>query len=215
MVPIERAFAARWPEARCTHLLDDALPADLERAGGVDEGISGRFVSLARYARGCGAEAVLFTCSAFAAAIEVARAALDVPVHAPTTAMLERAVRSGAPLALLATYAPTLASMRPELEAIAGSSGLAPTVRYVHVEGALAALRRGDGEMHDERIAASAATLPPGTLVALAQFSMARAASLVAARVDGVVLSTPESAVDALRDSLTSAAPYRAAPPMA
>lgn len=33
MQPIESAFRRRWPEARRVNLVDDALPADLERDG--------------------------------------------------------------------------------------------------------------------------------------------------------------------------------------
>ena len=204
MAPIDAAFDALWPEARRAHLLDDALPADLERAGRVDDALRERFVALARYAQRSGADAVLFTCSAFGDAIEAARAALALPVHAPNAAMLERAVRSGPRLALLATYAPTLTSMRPELEAAARASGRHPEVAYVHVADAIAALRRGDVAAHDERIAAAAAEQAPGTVIALAQFSMARAAERVAERVPGAVLTTPGAAVRALRDSLAS-----------
>jgi hypothetical protein len=204
MAPIEAAFDALWPDAQRTHLLDDSLPADLERAGAVDDALRERFVALGRYAQRSGADAVLFTCSAFGDAIRAARAALGVPVHAPNAAMLERAVRSGPRLALLATYAPTLASMRPELEAAARVGGHRPEVVYVHVAGALEALRRGDAPAHDERIAAAAAAQAPGTVIALAQFSMARAAVRAAERVPGPVLTTPEAAVQAVRESLTS-----------
>ncbi|MFO8150938.1 MAG: aspartate/glutamate racemase family protein [Trueperaceae bacterium] len=203
MAPIEAAFARAWPEARLAQLLDDALPADLERAGGVDAAMKRRFVALTRTAVDAGADAVLFTCSAFGRAIEAARDAVSVPVMKPNEAMVAAAVARGAPVALLATFAPTLDSMRPEFEAEAARQRCALDLRTAHVAGALAALRAGDAERHDAAIAEAAARLGGGgTVVALAQFSMARAAERVRAATGGTVLTTPDTAVAELRRRL-------------
>jgi len=203
MAPIEAAFAETWPGAALQHLLDDALPGDLERAGGVDAAIEERFVQLARYAAGAGADAVLFTCSAFGSAIDAARAAVSVPVAKPNEAMLAEAVHGDGTVVLLATFEPTLASMVPELEAAAAASGRRVRVRPVFVPGALDALTRGAVEAHDALIADAAGEHAgdPGA-VALAQFSMARAAPLVRRRLGVPVLTTPESAVAGLRRRL-------------
>ncbi len=203
MAPIEAAFAEVWPGAALQHLLDDALPRDLERAGRVDAAIEERFVQLARYAAGAGADAVLFTCSAFGGAIEAARAAVAVPVMKPNEAMLDEAVRSDGDVVLLATFAPTLASMVPEAEAAAAAAGRRLRVRPIFVAEALAALSSGAVEAHDALIADAAAEHACGAgAVALAQFSMARAAPLVRRRVDAPVLTTPASAVAGLRRRL-------------
>jgi hypothetical protein len=142
MAPIGAAFARAWPEAHLAQLLDDALPADLERAGGVDAAMERRFVALARYAVDAGAEAVLFSCSAFGRAIDAARDAVAVPVMKPNEAMVAAAVADGAPILLLATFAPTLDSMLPEFEAEAARQGRVLDLRVAHVPGALAAGRR-------------------------------------------------------------------------
>lgn len=206
MAPIEAAFADAWPGAALQHLLDDALPGDLERAGRVDEAITQRFVRLALYAAEAGADAVLFTCSAFGSAIDAARAALSLPVMKPNEAMLDEALRIGGDVVLLATYAPTLASMVPEFEAAAAASGRQVRVRPVFVPDALGALSSGAAEAHDTLIAAAAAQHAGGSgVVALAQFSMARAAPLVRGRVDAPVLTTPASAVAGLRRRLERA----------
>ena len=203
LAPIEDAFAAAWPEARLAHLLDDALPADLERAGGVDADLRRRFVALARYAVDAGADAVLFTCSAFGSAIDGARDAVAVPVMKPNEAMVTAAVGGGRPLVLLATFAPTLPSMRPEFEAEAARQGRALELRLAHVPDALAALQAGDAERHDALVAEAAARHADGaTVVALAQFSMARAAPRVRAATGGTVLTTPDTAVAELRRRL-------------
>jgi hypothetical protein len=205
MAPIEAAFARVWPEARLAHLLDDALPADLERAGGVDAAMERRFVALTRIAVDAGADAVLFTCSAFGRAIEAARDAVDVPVMKPNEAMVARAVGHGGPVRLLATYAPTLESMRPEFEAEAARQGVALDLRALHVPGALEALLAGDGERHDELVLAAARAIDPdevalrGGVWALAQFSLARVAPRLRAVRHGTVLTTPDTAVAELR----------------
>jgi aspartate/glutamate racemase len=205
MAPIEAAFARAWPEARLAHLLDDALPADLERAGGVDGALERRFVALTRLAVDAGADAVLFTCSAFGRAIEAARGAVPVPVLKPNEAMVAAAVAGGGPIALLATFGPTLDSMRPEFDAEAARLGVGLDLRTGHVAGALAALQAGDAERHDALIAEAAARLGEGaSVVALAQFSMARAAERVAAATGGTVLTTPDTAVAELRRRLVA-----------
>ncbi len=202
MAPIETAFARAWPEARLAHLLDDALPADLERAGGVDAAMERRFVALTRYAVDAGADGVLFTCSAFGRAIEAARDAVPLPVMKPNEAMVAAAVARGGPIALLATFAPTLDSMRPEFEAEAARQGRPLDLRTAHVAGALAALQAGDAERHDALIAEAAVRHGGGALVALAQFSLARAAERVRAATGGTVLTTPDTAVLELRRRL-------------
>ena len=205
MAPIEAAFARVWPEAHLAQLLDDALPADLERAGGVDAAMERRFVALARCAVDAGADAVLFSCSAFGNAIEAARDAVPVLVMKPNEAMVADAVAGGGPVALLATFAPTLDSMRPEFEAEAARQGRQLKMRVAHVPGALAALQAGDAERHDALIAEAAVRHGGGdAVVALAQFSMARAAERVRAATATNVLTTPDTAVAALRRRLVA-----------
>ncbi|MFL6840153.1 MAG: arylsulfatase, partial [Bradyrhizobium sp.] len=92
IVPIEASFAKLWPEARLMNLLDDSLSADLARDGWLTEGMTERFLSLGRYAVRTGADAILFTCSAFGPCIEaVARAHVPMPVLKPNEAMIEQA----------------------------------------------------------------------------------------------------------------------------
>src|SRR5688572_21262357 len=81
--PIVNSFRQLWPEARITNLLEDSLAPDLAAAGRITEQMIQRFVMLARYAHACGADAMLFTCSAFGPAIEAAQAALPIPVLKP------------------------------------------------------------------------------------------------------------------------------------
>jgi Asp/Glu/hydantoin racemase len=191
--PIEAAFARLWPEATLMNLLDDSLSADLARDGGITEAMTGRFLELARYAQAAGADGILFTCSAFGPCIEAVQRELSpMPVLKPNEAMIEEAKSAGTRIGLLASFAPTLQSMPPEFPA---SLMVVPRL----AEGALAALDRGDGEAHDRLAAEAARDLIVCDAIALAQFSLARAAPAVAAATGKPVLTTPESAVRKLK----------------
>ncbi len=199
IAPSEAAFAELWPEARIANLLDDSLSADLARESGLTAEMTERFLTLARYARRAGADGILFTCSAFGPCIEACAADLaPMPVLKPNEAMIEEAVRLAGPngrIGLIATFAPTLRTMPAEFPA---GTDVTPLL----AEGALAALDGGDIAGHD-RAAAQAATAHPCDLIALAQFSLARAAPVVASATGLPCVTTPHSAVRKLRRLLT------------
>jgi hypothetical protein len=200
--PIEAAFARAWPEAVLMNLLDDSLSADLAREGALTPAMTERFLTLSRYAAGTGADGILFTCSAFGPCIDaVAGERAPMPVLKPNEAMIEEAVaearRLAAPgtkprIGLLASFQPTLETMPPEFPADV-------TVVPQLADGALAALDHGDAAAHDRLAAEAAKALADCEVVALAQFSLARAAPLVTAATGRPVFTTPDSAVRKLR----------------
>ena len=199
--PIEAAFARLWPEARLMNLLDDSLSADLARDGSLTPVMTERFLTLSRYAAGTGATGILFTCSAFGPCIEaVAAERAPMPVLKPNEAMIEEAVAAARAAAgarrprigLVASFAPTLDSMPPEFP---DDVELVPCV----AEGSLAALDAGDGTAHDRLAGEATRRLADCDVVALAQFSLARAAEAVAAATGRPVFTTPDSAVRKLR----------------
>lgn len=199
--PINEAFERLWPEAVRMNLLDDSLSVDLAAAGTLTDEMIDRFLTLGRYARHqAGADAILFTCSAFGPAIDAVAADLDIPVHKPNSAMIERAVAlaDGGRIGLVATFAPTLKSMPAEFPA-------GTDLALIHVPGALDAAKSGNGPMHD-RLAAEAAVAQGAscTVIALSQFSLARARGEVAHRIHKPVLVTPDCAVEAIRASVES-----------
>jgi hypothetical protein len=204
IAPVEQAFARLWPEARLANLLDDSLSVDLAREGVLTPAMTERFLTLARYAAACGADGVLFTCSAFGPCIEAcARALAPIPVLKPNEAMIEEAVAVAGPsgrLGLLATFAPTLATMPAEFAAAAPDA----TVVSALASDALAALDRGDAVAHDRLAALAAGELAGCDVVALAQFSLSSAASLVAEATGRPVLTTPDSAVRKLQRLLVT-----------
>jgi hypothetical protein len=70
--------------------------------------------------------------------------------------------------------------------------------------GALAALDAGDAATHDQLAAEAAVALRDCDVVLLGQFSLARAASLVAAATGKPVVTTPDSAVAKLKRLLAA-----------
>lgn len=199
--PIEAAFAASWPEVRLMNLLDDSLSADLARDGALTPQMTQRFVQLGRYAAATGADAILFTCSAFGPCIEAVAQDLKIPVLKPNEAMIDEAVAAGGRVGLMATFAPTLASMPAEFP-----SGVA--LKTCLVADALTALDRGDGETHDRLVGRAATAVADCNVIALAQFSLARSAPLVAEITGKRVLTTPDSAVRKLRRLLEQRTAY-------
>ena len=198
VAPINDAFERLWPACQRMNVLDDSLSADLARnPAGLDAAMTRRFLALGEYAMSTGAHGILFTCSAFGPCIDAVRQAWPrVPVLKPNEAMIAEAAitarAGGRRVALLATFAPTLTSMPPEFPA---DIAVVP----VHVPLALQALDAQDGAEHDRLIAAAAASVHGVDAIALAQFSMARAAAAVRAVTQIPVLATPDSAVRALR----------------
>jgi Asp/Glu/hydantoin racemase len=193
VAPIEAAFARLWPQPQLMNLLDDSLSADLARDGALTAVMTERFLQLGRYAAGAGCDAILFTCSAFGPCVEaVAREQAPKPVLKPTEAMIEQATAMGRRVGLLSTFAPTLASLVSEFPP---SCVVVPQL----AAGALEALDRGDRAEHDRLLVHAAKQLRGCDVIALAQFSIASAAPLVAEATGLPVLTTPDSAILKLR----------------
>jgi len=200
--PIREAFASSWPQAHTTNLLDDSLSTDLAAEGRISERMVERFVTLARYCAGTGADAILFTCSAFGAAIEAARAALSIPVLKPNEAMFDEALEAGRRMGLISTFDPSIPSMVRELEDEARRRGVEISLRTRSVPAAMSALQRGDAKTHDALVVEAGADFPDCDVLMLAQFSMARAAAAFP-RVPGRrLLTSPDSAVTRLKREL-------------
>lgn len=205
VAPTADAFRRLWPEATLMNLLDDSLSADLAREGSLSQVMTDRFLTLAGYAVSTGADGILFTCSAFGPCIEAcAERFAPIPVLKPNEAMVEEAVALAGPhgrIGLMATFAPTLASMPPEFAAAAPGITILPCL----AAGALAALDAGNAAEHDQAAVRAAAELQGCDIIALSQFSLARAAGPIATATGKTVLTTPDSAVRKLRRLLGKA----------
>ncbi len=197
--PIAAAMRELWPQARAMNLLDDALSPDRELAVALDPLLAERIVSLASYAVSAGAAAILYTCSAFGPAIDLARQRFRIPVLKPNEAMFERALAAGTRIGMVATFAPSVASMEEEFAEMARARGSTATIETRLAEGAMAALKGGDAERHNELVAREAGTLAHCDAIMLAHFSTSRAYELARTATSRPILTSPRSAVEALR----------------
>jgi hypothetical protein len=148
--PARAAFAELWPEAHAFDLLETSLATDLAHRGTLDAVMMNRFQSLAGYAAGTAGVGgrtlgILFTCSAFGPAIDAVKARLSIPVLRPNEAAFEAALQCGDRLGLVVTFGPSQAALEAELRAMAAAKGREIVVESVTAEGALAALKQGDG----------------------------------------------------------------------
>lgn len=201
--PIQAAFARLWAQARCMNLLDDSLSVDRAEAGSLTPDMVQRFIDLAGYAKRTGCSGILFTCSAFGPAIEVAGAAVGLPTLKPNEAMFEEALArspvTGAKLGLIATFEASIPSMSAELLDMARQRGRSIDLRTQFVPQAMQDLAQGRAAEHHRRIAQAVHSLRGCDVVMLAQFSMAAALPVVQAELSCPVLSSPDCAVLALQ----------------
>jgi hypothetical protein len=202
MAPVEAAFQENWPLARRVNLVDDALPADLERDGRITDAMRARIRHLAEHAIAAGADAVLFTCSAFGEAIAAAAAELPVPVLKPNEAMFEAALRAGRRIGMLATFGAAVPSMEEEFLSLARERGIELSLDVVCLPEALAAAKAGDMATHDRLHVEAAPRLAHCDAVMLAHFSNSRAAGAVRAVLPCPVLTAPGAAIEALQARL-------------
>ena len=184
------------------NLLDDSLSVDRQRDGTLTPAMVARFENLARYGVATGADGILFTCSAFGPAIEAAGRAVSIPVLKPNQAMFEEAFAAGNRLGLLASFDPSIAPMTEDFTALALARGSRAQLVTACAPAAMPALTRGDAATHDSLLAESARTLKDCDAIMLAQFSTARARAPVEAATGRPVLTSPDSAVRAMRAAL-------------
>jgi len=196
--PIQEEFLRSWPQVFTTNLLDDSLSQDLADAGVLNDELMNRFSILTDYAHKCGANAVLFTCSAFGPAIEAAQKVVPIPVLKPNEAMVAEALSISPRVVLMTTFDPAARPMQVEIEEMAARKNISLALEVVAVPAALKALQAGDKLEHDRLIAKAAATCKGGDVIMLGQFSMASAAAAVAA-TGKRVLTSPGAAVALLK----------------
>ncbi|WP_226016574.1 arylsulfatase [Novosphingobium sp. FKTRR1] len=209
--PAMAAMGEIWPEAWAHNLLDDSLAADYATLGEITPAIIDRFLALGRYAASVSdgtrkPVGILFTCSAFRPAIDRVKADLTIPVVSPNEGAFDEAldicagVDGGGRIAVLLTFAGSLAPLTGEIEMIARARGQTlPEVVGIVADGALPALQAGDEAGHDRLAAQAAATIGKVDVTVIGQFSMARALPLVTPLRPEPVLTTPQAAVRKLR----------------
>ena len=199
--PIVASFRVNWPQAKLANLLEDAWMPDLADDGKLTDAMIERFVMTGHYCAKAGADAILFTCSAFGPAIDEVRRQLKIPVLKPNEAMYEQLVAKSCNASLLATFPPSIPSMVTEIAAMAKAKGTTVNLNTQLVEGALAALQGRRPDEHNQLIA-DLVGKQTCDVIAFAQFSMSPAVKLAAQRTQTPILTTPDSAVAKLKTLL-------------
>jgi Asp/Glu/hydantoin racemase len=200
--PIKAAFAELWPDADTVNILDDSLSGDRARDAELTASMRNRIGALGDYALSVGCEAVLFTCSAFGGAIEALARRVDAPVLKPNEAMFDDALTMGNRIGMITTFGPSVAGMEAEFEEQRRAKQSQATLKTVLVGDAMNALKDGDAKAHNQLVAASVDQLEDVDAVMLAHFSTSRAFEAVSQRTKKPVLTSPRSAVLALRARL-------------
>jgi len=179
--------------------LDDGLFAWVREAGRVVPEMFDAFRVLTGYMVDRGADGILFTCSAFRQCIDGCMAEFALPILKPNDAMIEQVLDSGSRIAVIATVGATIPSISAEIEEMAAVRGQRVELVPYFVEGAFDALAGGDVTKHDALVAARAREIDGCDVIALAQFTLSRAAPAVAAVSDIPVLNSPGAAVAKMR----------------
>jgi Asp/Glu/hydantoin racemase len=200
-----RAFAADWPEARISNLLDDSLFAWIREAGGVVPEMYDVFRNLTHHMAGRGADGILFTCSAFRQVIDACIREFDLPILKPNDAMIDKALDAGQRIAVMATVGPTIPSISVEIAEMAAPRGRqVELVPYV-VDDAFDALAGGDAAKHDRLVAERARDIRDCDAIVLAQFTLARAVPAVQAVNKTPIFNSPGAAVARMREMVRGA----------
>ena len=199
MAPVADAFDRNWSDAELTQILDDGLSRDRQRQPNLTADLRRRIHKLAAYAADCGAEAVLFACSAFGEAIDAAARQVSIPVLKPNEAMFRAALDCGDELVLLVTFEPAGPAMAAEFRELADRAQPSARLTVVHVADALDALRRRDEAKHNSLIAEVAGQVSDADAVMLGQFSMACANAACGSATGIPVFTSPDAAVEQLR----------------
>lgn len=197
--PVKDAFVDLWPEADIVNILDDALSPDRARDAELTERMTARIGALGDYALTAGCDGILYTCSAFGAAIDAFATRAAVPVLKPNEAMFEDALLLGERVGMLATFGPSVGGMEAEFKEQAKEKGSTATITTVLVQDAMTALKGGDVDRHNRLLADAAGQLRETDAILLAHFSTARAFAAVSAVTDKPVLTSPRSAVRFMR----------------
>ncbi|WP_411958599.1 aspartate/glutamate racemase family protein [Paracoccus homiensis] len=196
MDPVERAFAALWPQAETVSILDEGLSSDLAAGRVTRRALDARINALADYAMGMAPDAILYTCSSFGTGIEQAARRLPIPVLKPNEAMFDEAIAAGGRVVMLYTFGPAAEGMAREYRDACGQD-----LTCVHAPGAIEALKAGDAATHDRLLAEAVAGIEADTVM-LAHFSMAGAAPGLRTLTTATLLTSPDAAVRRLQTLL-------------
>jgi Asp/Glu/hydantoin racemase len=209
LVPVFEDLAEGLPgDVKISNIVDESLLEDAIAAGVLTPSVSRRVVDHILSAADSGAVAVLATCSSIGPAVEIASRLVGVPVLRIDEPMASAAIQSGTRIGVLAsvtsTLDPTVDLLRRCAQRLAKEVEVVPVLK----SDAFAAIRSGDGAVHDAIIGEAVVHLAGDVdAIVLAQASMARVvATLEPGAVTVPVFSSPASGMARLATVLEETA---------
>ncbi|MBM4436463.1 MAG: arylsulfatase [Actinobacteria bacterium] len=201
MPPVHAAFRRHYPEAERFDLLESSLLPDLQQAKSFEPAFKRRITELITYCERAGADAVLVTCSSYSPVTDLAASMVAIPVFKADEALVQAAVARGPRIGLLATVPTAPAPAVAQLEDEARRAGKPVAISVRLCAGAYEALMAGDGARHDELVVQGVRAVAPSVdVIALAQYSMARAMPVLPTNLEVEVLSAPDQAVQRIAE---------------
>lgn len=204
IAPFQALCAEIMPEVETVNVVDESLLKNTIRLGHLTPETTRRVLAQVLTAADGGADVVLVTCSSIGPAVDLARAAVAVPVIRVDEAMADEAVRLGRRIGVIATLRTTLEPTAELVRARAALAGAEVALTAHLCEGAFEALGRGDTATHDKLVLAGLRDLRDRVeVIVLAQASMARVAEMLPADERTVpILTSPRSGVERAREAL-------------
>lgn len=176
--PMIDTFASLSPEVKVLNFVDENLLNLAKEKMGSFEPALREFTRLTFKAAEAGLDGMIVCCSLFCPYVPLIQPFFSFPVIAIDSPMLETAVTQGNKIGIIATVADAGPVTKSQIEDMAGRLGRKVECTVRIAGDAFTALRRGDVETHDRRIAEAGRALSEegcDSLV-LCQITMARAA---------------------------------------
>ncbi len=153
---VGEAFAALWPEAELSQLVDDTIYQDVfYRGTGLTPVIEARVMALLRHGEAAGADAMMFTGSVFGALIEQLRSDIRVPVVTSSQGLIEEAFAIGSRFGILSTVRQSIDDLVRDMNRYAAANAKSFTT-LEHVETAARPLfETGERTRHDQMLSAA------------------------------------------------------------
>ncbi len=203
MTPI---FAQHLPGCRVVNMLDDSLIGDVIAEGSVGKAVIRRLIRYYEIAAEAGADIILNTCSSVGEVVALGRQVVSVPIVRIDEPMAIEAVSGYERIGVIATLRPTLNPTIRLLKEQAERLGRRIAIVEGLAEGAYDALVSGRAQEHDALISKAATAIAPRVdCMVLAQGSMARMESALAAQTGKPVLSSPARAILSIKAMLDAA----------
>lgn len=194
------------PEVQIMHLCDDTIQRDNIKAGaGVIPKVN--YFKFAQYAHNleeAGADLILLACSTFNYAAELARPMINVPIAQIDRPMMEKAVRTGKKIGLLATLETTVPSSERLLDLAASEAGVTIERKTVLCREAFEELSKGNVDEHNRILLDAIDKLSEeADCIVMAQLSMSALAPFLGGR-NVPVYNSGETGFERIREQLES-----------